>query len=141
MKKEIRDLSQKMRSLGVTIAKKTEEGISKAKDSIENTIFEEKLHRRFNLENPYKFQIIKDRSKTNFISAILPKNAKRYEEDDVFVFYGDLDYNNLEKGNVIRDLSNNADYEIKELIEVNIPVSYEDKTHEVTGTAAVCELL
>ena len=141
MKKEIRDISEKLRSLGVKIIKSTEAGIARAKTSIANTLLEEHLHRRFNLENPYRFQIIKDRSKTNFISAILPKNAKRYEEDDVFVFFGNNEYNNLEKGNVIRDLSNNADYEIKDVIEVEVPVSYEKKTYEVVGTAAVCELL
>ncbi len=141
MKKETKDLPQKLRDLGVSVYKKTEAGLKKAKASLDNTILDDHLHRRFNLENPYKFQIIKDKSKTNFISSILPKNAKRYEEDDLFVFYGSMDHNNLEKGNIIRDLSANADYEIKELMEVSVPVEYENKRHEVLGTCAVCELL
>ncbi len=141
MKKETRDLPKKLRDLGVAVYKKTEAGLKKAKANFDNTILDDHLHRRFNLENPYKFQIIKDKSKTNFISSILPKNAKRYEEDDLFVFYGSKDHNNLEKGNIIRDLSVNADFEIKEIMEVTVPVEYEGKRHEVLGTCAVCELL
>ncbi len=141
MKKETRDLPQKLRDLGVSVYKKTEAGLKKAKVSIENTILDDHLHRRFNLENPYKFQIIKDKSKTNFISGILPKNGKRYEEDDLFVFYGSMDHNNLEKGNIVRDLSANADYEIKDILEVKVFVEYEGKRHEILGTCAVCELL
>lgn len=141
MKKDIRDLPQKLRDLGIKIAKKTEEQIDKAKAMIDNTVLEDQLHRRFNLENPYKFQIIKDPSKTNFISGILPRNAKRYEEDDVFVFYGPLAGSNLEKGNIVRDLAANADYEIMELLDVEVPVELDGKRYEVSGTAAVCKSL
>lgn len=141
MKKEIKDFSQKLKDLGISVFKKTEAGLKKAKENVANTILDDHLHRRFNLENPYKFQIIKDKSKTNFISSILPKNAKRYVEDDLFVFYGSMEHNNLEKGNIIRDLSINADFEIKDLLEVKVSVEYENKQYEVLGTCAVCDLL
>ncbi len=141
MKKNLQDLPQKLRSLGITIAEKTKQGIKKAKDSIENTILEEHLRKRFNLENPYRFQIIKDKADTSLVSELFYRHAKRYEDDDLFVFHGAPADNNFAKGHYIRDLSINADYEIKDIMEVTIPVEYKGKAYDVTCTAVVCELV
>ncbi|HOP57423.1 MAG TPA: hypothetical protein PLH02_03635 [Bacillota bacterium] len=141
MKKEISDTMKKLRDLGLKIAKTAEKGYQQAKSSVESTILEDSLRRRFNLENPYKFQIRRDNSVSDLIEGIMPRNAKRYDEDDMFVFYGDKESNNLTKGDLIKDLSSNADYRIKDLIEVEVPVELDGKTYQVIGTAALCDLL
>ncbi len=141
MKQEINDTLKKLRDLGLKIAKSAEKGLQQVKTSAQKTILEDSLHRRFNLENPYKFQLYTDNTFTNIIGGIMPRNAKRYDEDDMLVFYGTIEDNNLKKGNIVRDLSNNADYRIKELVEVEVPVELEGKTYEVIGTAAMCDLL
>jgi len=130
-----------MRMLGIKIVEKTKAGIKKAKTGIENTLLEDHLRKRFNLENPYKFQIIKDKAKNSIIDELFYRHAKRYEEDDLFVFYGPLAANDLQKGYYIRDLSINADYEIKEVMEVEVPVEYNGKGYEIIGTAVITELV
>lgn len=141
MKSESNSLSEKMRMLGIKIVEKTKAGIKKAKTGIENTLLEDHLRKRFNLENPYKFQIIKDKAKNTIIDELFYRHAKRYEEDDLFVFYGSLAANDLQKGYYIRDLSINADYEIKEVMEVEVPVEYNGKGYEIIGTAVITELV
>ncbi|MDD4184600.1 MAG: hypothetical protein PHI01_04230 [Candidatus Izemoplasmatales bacterium] len=141
MKSESNSLSEKMRMLGIKIVEKTKAGIKKAKTGIENTLLEDHLRKRFNLENPYKFQIIKDKAKNTIIDELFYRHAKRYEEDDLFVFYGSLAANDLHKGYYIRDLSINADYEIKEVMEVEVPVEYNGKGYEIIGTAVITELV
>jgi hypothetical protein len=141
MKKELNDFSQKLRNLGITIVEKTKAGVQKVKSGVENTLLEDHLRKRFNLENPYRFQIIKDKANNSIIGELFYRHAKRYEEDDLFVFYGTKEANDFQIGYYIRDLSVNADYEIKEVMEVALPVEYNGKNYEVNATAVVCELV
>lgn len=134
-------MSQKLRNLGITIVEKTKAGLQKAKSGIENTLLEENLRKRFNLENPYKFQLIKDKARNTIIDELFYRHAKRYIDDDLFVFYGSIEQNDFQKGYYIRDLSVNTDYEIKDIMEVQLPVEYRGKEYEVTATAVVCELV
>lgn len=141
MKKVLRDFGQRIQSLGLRMIEKTKEGFQKAKENIENTLLEDHLRRRFNLENPYKFQMVSTEPFQKVIEEWLPRHAKRYDEDDVFVFYGSMSRNDFHADDVIRDLSSNTDYRIKSIMEVFIPVTYEDKAVDVIATAVDCELL
>ena len=142
MKQKTKTLTQKLRDLGIKSMEKTKAGFSKVKAGIENTLLEDNLRKRFNLVNPYKFQIIKDKEARNtIIDELFYRHAKRYDEDDLFVFYGSIEQNDLQKGYYVRDLSANADYEIKEIMEVQIPIEYQGKNYDVTCTATVCELV
>ncbi|MDD3113033.1 MAG: hypothetical protein WCR28_06675 [Candidatus Izemoplasmatales bacterium] len=141
MKNKLKDLGQKIQSLGLRVIEKTKEGIQKAKESIENTLLEDNLRRRFNLENPYKFQMVTSEPFKKVIEEWLPRHAKRYDEDDVFVFYGSMERNGFQAGEVLRDLSSDTDYRIKSVMEVYIPVTYEGKSIDVIATAVDCELL
>lgn len=139
MKKEIKDLSRKFHELGLTIIEKAKSGFEKTKKSIENTLLEDQLRRRFNLENPYKFQIVKDANLPNIINDLLSRHAKRFIEDELFVFYGTLEDNDFQKGSVIRDMSTNKDYLIQDLMAVTVGVELDGIIHEVDATAAVCK--
>lgn len=140
MKEKIRDLSQKLKNLGIHAVDTAKKGLEKAVSGFENTVLEDNLRKRFNLENPYRFEIIKH-SKTDLITNLLPKHAKRYDEDDLFVFYGSISANDFVKGYHIKDLSDNAEYIIEEIIEVSIPVEYEEKSYSVIGAAVTCKAL
>jgi hypothetical protein len=76
-----------------------------------------------------------EKERASVIGELLPRNAKRYNEDDIFVFYGGLEDNDILPGYVIKDLSDNTLYQVKEVASVKIPVTYEDKEYEVDGTA------
>ena len=140
MKETIKDLSQKVKKLGIQAVDTAKKGIEKAVSGIDNTILEDNLRRRFNFENPYRFEVI-THAKSDILTNLLPKHAKRYDEDDLFVFYGSVHSNGFEKGNIIKDLSDNAEYSIEDIIEVSIPVEFEDKSYTVTGTAVTCKAL
>ena len=140
MKESIKDFSQKLKKLGIQVVDTAKKGIEKAVSGIENTILEDNLRRRFNFENPYRFEII-THGKPDILTNLLPKHAKRYEEDDLFVFYGSVHSNGFIKGNIIKDLSDNAEYSIEDIIEVSIPVEFEGKSYTVVGTAVTCKAL
>lgn len=140
MKEKIKDLSVKLKNMGIMVVDTAKRGIDKAVTGFENTVLEDNLRRRFNLENPYRFEII-THSKTDLLTNLLPRHAKRYDEDDLFVFYGSLKANDFAKGYHLKDLSDNAEYVIEEMIEVSIPVGFEDKSYSVIGTAVTCKAL
>jgi len=127
------------KGLGLTIKNKAKKTWKKAKMSISDTILEEKLRQRFNLENPYKFIITDKLEEPTKVDKILTYHAKRYEEDDVFVFFGDNEDDVLEPGKYIQDLSTQAYYEIIDMASVMIPVQLKHKTHEVPATAVYCK--
>ena len=138
MKETFKDLSQKLKKLGIQAVDTAKKGFEKAVSGIENTILEDNLRRRFNFENPYRFEII-TKSKSDVLTNLLPKHAKRYDEDDLFVFYGSIHMNGFSKGNIIKDLSDNAEYVIEDIVEVSIPVEFEGKSYSITGTAVNCK--
>lgn len=140
MKEKIKDFSHQLKRLGIQVVDTAKKEIEKAVSGFENTILEDNLRRRFNLENPYLFEI-NTNSKSNLITSLLPRHAKRYDEDNLFVFYGSVHKNDLNQGYKIKDLSDNAEYEIEEVVEVSIPVEYEGKSYSVLCTAVTCKPL
>lgn len=141
MKTNEKDLPKKLKELGIKAFETAKKGISTAKSSVENSILEENLKHRFNLENPYKFVVLPEPKKVGVIDELTARHAKRYDDDDLFVFYGKIDKSVLRPGYIIRDLSNGAEYSIKNSLEVTVSVEYNHKEYEVEGTAVMCEAL
>jgi hypothetical protein len=138
---DVKDLATKLRDLGIKVVKTVEKGIETAKLSVENTILEDNLKRRFNLENPYRFEVYGDKKKSNVLSNLFVRHAKRYEDDDLFVFSGSTYENAFKKEGIIRDLSDNAEYKILEIQQVLVPVEFGGKSYEIVGTAVKCRAL
>ncbi len=133
------DMRSRFRNLGLTLKNKAKKSWKKAKGTISETILEEQLRQRFNLENPYKFIITDKLEEPTKVDKLLTYHAKRYDEDDVFVFFGDNEDEALEPGKYIQDLSTQAFYEIIDVASVMVPVQLKHKTHEVPATAVYCE--
>lgn len=133
--KNVQGLKEKLKNLGLEIAEKAKSGYKTARDSVEQNLLNDSLRRRFNLENPYKFIIMDSMEKTSFINELLPKHAKRYNEDDIFVFYGNVSDNDIKEGYIIKDLSDETLYKVKEVTTVKVSVTYENNDYEVDGTA------
>lgn len=120
------NFKSKLKELGVEIytqAKKEYEAVVKSTNS---QIKKEKVRRRFNLENPHRFVLLDSKTRVKLFDNIFARHAKKYDEDDIFVFYGSKESNSFEKGQEIKDLSDDVVYEILEIVEVTIPVSYEE---------------
>jgi len=134
----IKELTTQLRSLGLKVVKTIEKGVVDTRKGIEDTLLEDELHRRFNLENPYRFAVRDPKAKTSPLAEWTARNAKRYDEDDLFVFYGDPARTGLAAGQIVTDLSDNAEYEIENVVAVEIGVTHQDRTHEVPATAVRC---
>ncbi|MDT8336775.1 MAG: hypothetical protein RQ856_02980 [Candidatus Izemoplasmatales bacterium] len=139
--KSVQNLKEKLKNLGLEIAEKAKSGYKTARDSLEQNLLNDSLRRRFNLENPYKFIIMDSMEKTSFINEILPKHAKRYNEDDIFIFYGSISDNDIKEGYIIKDLSDETLYKVKEITMVKVTVTFENNDYEVDGTAAYGTML
>ena len=135
------DLAAKLKELGIEIVSAAKKEYESVVSGAEKQIKKEKLRKRFNLENPYKFVFIDSKVRIKVLDSLLARHAKRYDEDDILVFFGTTDENNIEKGQRIKDLSNNSVYETLELIEVKIPVTMDDQEVEVPCTAVYGKLL
>jgi hypothetical protein len=134
--KKIDDLAEKLKKVGIDVVTKVKETYNTAKESMDKNFLNDSLKRRFNLENPYKFIIMSDKSKTNIVNELMPRNAKRYIDDEIFVFFGTLEDNDdIKVGNYIKDISDNSFYEVLELASVKVSVTYENKEYEVNGVA------
>ncbi|MFW5793910.1 MAG: hypothetical protein ACOCV1_00270 [Bacillota bacterium] len=131
----------KLKNKGVKILNKAKKSIKDTKESISDTILLDKLKHRFNLENPHKFIVSEQRVKSNLIKEISAQNAKRYEEDNIFVFFGNNEANEFKPGFIVKDLKTMQDYIVKEVVEIEVPVEYKEKTYEVVGTALYTEEL
>ncbi|MDD3477439.1 MAG: hypothetical protein PHP32_00985 [Candidatus Izemoplasmatales bacterium] len=136
-----KDIPSRLKELGIKAYQKAKDEILEAKSSVEGTILEENLRHRFNLENPYKFAVMSESKPLSTIKELTAKHAKRYDEDDLFVFFGKPSDNDFLDGNILRDLSNNAEYKIRQVLEVETSVEYKGKTHEVAATAVVCDMM
>ena len=112
--------------------------VEKTKNQIKKTILDDQLRRRFQLENPRRFIVSDHEPNMNLINEIISSNAKVYEEDQVFVFYGHGN-EDLKAGNYVKDLGNLQLYKIKSVVQVEIPVTLKDQVHDVLGTAVYCE--
>lgn len=138
---DVKDFANKLKDLGIKAVKSVEKGYESAKLSVNNTILEDNLKRRFNLENPYRFEILDDKKKSNVLTGLFVRHAKRYLEDDLFVFQGAIYENNFMKGGIIKDLSDNNQYQIAEIMQVLVPVTFNDKEYEIVGTAVTTKPL
>lgn len=136
-----KDFAEKLKQVGLTIIDKAKTSYKTTRDSIEQNFLNDSLRKRFNLENPYKFIIMDNVEKTSFLNELLPRYAKRYNEDDVFVFYGSLADNDIKVGYIIKDLSDNTLYKVKELAMVQVPVTYNNKDYDVECTAVYGEII
>ena len=135
------DLPARLKELGVEIysaAKKEYEAIVTGAGK---QLKKEKLRKRFNLENPFKFVLLDNNIRIKVLDGFLARHAKRYDEDDIFVFFGNNKDNNFKKSQRIKDLSDNSIYEIQEIVEVQMPVSLDDKSIDVPCTAVYGKVL
>lgn len=137
----MKEFANKLKDLGIKVVKKVEEGFGHAKSSVESTILTENLRHRFHLENPYRFIVCEPNAKPSLIQTLLPQNAKRYEEDDMFVFFGSPQDNRFRVGDVVIDIADQSKYEIVAIEGVLVPVMLNEKEHEVKGTAVSCKAL
>lgn len=149
---EAKSWGTKLKELGIKVGKgvekgtgfvvdNIEKGVGYVKDSMEKTVLDDNLRHRFNLENPYKFEVYGKGNKSTMVTSLLVRNAKRYEEDDLFVFFGSVADNGFEKGGIIKDLAINAEFRILDIVQVLVPVEFNGKTYEVVGTALNCQAL
>lgn len=132
---ENKKFKDRLKALGVEIytqAKKEYEAVVKSTNS---QIKKEKLRKRFNLENPHRFVLLDSKTRVKLFDNIFARHAKKYDEDDIFVFYGSKSFNSFEKGQKIKDLSDNVVYEILEIVEVTIPVSLDENVFDVECSA------
>lgn len=141
MKKNTSDLPLRLKELGIKAFSTAKKGIVSAKDTAVNAVLEEHLKSRFNLENPYKFIVQNEPKKVGMIDKFTAKHAKRYDEDDLFVFYGKMEKNDFVKGQILLDLSNNSEYKIIKVLEVTVPVEYDHEVYDCAATAVMCEIL
>jgi len=137
----IKDLPGKAKELGLKVIKSVEKGVENVRMSVEKTVLDDNLRRRFNLENPYKFEVYEKGIKSTMLTNLFVRNAKRYEEDDLFVFAGSISENKFEKGGIVKDLAANAEFRILDIIQVLVPVEFEGKRYEIVGTALHCQPL
>ncbi|HAQ57035.1 MAG TPA: hypothetical protein DCR44_06535 [Acholeplasmatales bacterium] len=137
----IKDWTLKLRTLGLNVVKTIEKGVTDTRKGIEHTILENELRHRFNLENPYRFEIRDPKEKPNVLTGLAARNAKRYDEDDLFVLYGEPSVTGILAGNILKDLSNGAEYQVENVVSVTMGVTYQNKEHEVPATAVKCKAL
>lgn len=129
------DFPARLKDLGIEIYSAAKKEYEAVVSSAEKQIRKEKLRKRFNLENPYKFNLLDSGFRIKALDSLFSRHAKRYDEDDIFVFFGGNDKNHFKKGHRIKDLSDNTIYEIIEIVEVTLPVTFEDNSVDVTCTA------
>jgi len=134
---EKKDFLGKVKDFGKKVVKGVEKGLDSAKTGVENTILDENLKHRFNLENPFRFVISKE-VKANPLETLMPRHAKRYDEDDIFVFLADV---SVHAGEHITDLADKVVYQVIDVTTVKIPVTHDSKIYELDGKAARCKPL
>jgi hypothetical protein len=137
----MKDFSEKFKKMGLKVIKKVEEGIVSAKSGVENTLLNDNLRKRFNLENPYRFVVTEPKAKASIIQSFAPVHAKRYEEDNTFIFYGKPESNHIRIGDIVTDLSDNMKYEVEEIQMILVSVTYNDQDYDVPATAVLCKTL
>ena len=135
----MQNFKDKLKAKGLKILDKTNAFIDSTKEKIKQTLLNDQLKRRFQLENPHKMLISKELTDVNIIKELTAYHAKIYEEDNVFVFYGPLNDLDIKQGYVIRDLATMEAYKVMDIAEVDLPVTLDEKIHEVPATAVYCE--
>ncbi|QWC00119.1 hypothetical protein KHQ88_00705 [Mycoplasmatota bacterium] len=134
-------LKNYLKDKGVKLVEKTNEVIDYTKSKIKDTILKDKLKRRFQLENPHKLMITESKVDVNLLQELTAEHAKIYEEDNIFVLYGHQKDNQVDLGYFVRDLKTMELYIVKDMVDVEIPVTFEDEIYNIEGTAIYCEAL
>ncbi|MCF7924696.1 MAG: hypothetical protein K9L64_06320 [Candidatus Izimaplasma sp.] len=135
----MKNLIDSLKGKGVKVLKKANKVIKDAKENINDTMLMDKLKRRFNLENPHKFIVTEEIAKTNLVKELSAQHAKRYDEDNIFVFFGNKEANEIKNGFIVKDLKTLQDFIVKDIVEVEVPVELDGKSYEVIGTAVYTE--
>ena len=135
MEKFINFLKEK----SMKIVNKTNEFVDQTKDKIKDNLLNDQLKRRFQLENPHKMLVSEKVTPVNMIQELTSSHAKIYEDDNVFVFYGPKKDNGIQIGYYIRNLATMEEFIVKDILEVEVPVTYKEKVYEVLATAVYCE--
>lgn len=138
---EKRDFSSRLKNLGIEIYNAAKKEIGAVKSSTEKEIRKDKLRKRFNLENPYRFVLLDSKTRVKLLDGLMAKHAKRYDEDDILVFFGSKEDNNFQPKQHIKDLSDETVYEVLEIVDVFMPVKYKEKVVEVPCTAIYGKVL
>lgn len=138
---EKRDFKSRLKDLGIEIYNAAKKEVDSVVTSAETQISNEKLRRRFNLENPYRFLLMDRPCKIKCLSSFFAKHAKRYDDDDILVFFGSKSKTKFKAKQRIKDLSDNTIMEIIELVDVKISVSLNEREIEVPCTAVYGKLL
>lgn len=135
-----RSFKDRLKDLGIDIYTAAKKEYNAVVNTANKDIRDVKLRRRFNLENPHRFLPLDSKNRIKVLGNIFAKHAKRYVEDDIFVFYGSIYNNDFQEGHQLKDLSDNSIYEIIEIVEVVIPVTLDNKEVDVECTAVYCEV-
>jgi len=130
---------EKLKKKGLTLIKKTNVFIDTTKKKIKETLLNDQLKRRFQLENPQKMVISKTEEDVNLIKELTAHHAKIYDEDNVFVFYGNQSDLEVKKAFFVRNLNTMEIFRVKDIAEVEIPVTLQGKIYDVPATAVYCE--
>lgn len=138
---EKRDFPSRLKELGIEIANAAKKEYKAVVLGAEKQIRKDKLRRRFNLENPFRFVLLDSKTRIKLFDGLMARHAKRYDEDDILVFFGRKEDNNFQSKQRIKDLSDESVYEIIEIVDVMMPVKHEDKVVEVACTAVYGKVL
>ncbi|MCK7479197.1 MAG: hypothetical protein M0C28_18885 [Candidatus Moduliflexus flocculans] len=138
----IKDWTLKLRTLGLNVVKTIEKGVTDTRKGIENTILEDELAPPLQPRESVPLRNRRDpKDKPNALTGLAARNAKRYDEDDLFVFHGAPAATGILVGNILKDLSNGAEYQVENVVSVTMGVTYQNKEHEVPATAVKCKAL
>ncbi len=138
---EKRDITSRLKGLGIEISNAAKKEYEVVVSGAEKTFHKEKLKKRFNLENPYKFVLLDSGIRVKLLDNLLARHAKRYDEDDILVFFGKKRENKFKPKQRIKDISDNTIMEIIELVDVSISVSLGNKEYDVPCTAVYGKVL
>ncbi len=130
-----KNLIDRLKGLGIEVVNAAKKEYKSVISETEKRFSKEKLRKRFNQENPYKFVLLDRKVRIKIIDNLLARHAKRYNEDDILVFFGMKKENHFKPNQKIKDLSDNIIYEIVEIVDVMIPVTMDNKDIEVPCTA------
>jgi len=129
------DLREKLKGLGIEVYNNAKKEYNAVLKGARKQIRKDKLRKRFNLENPFKFVLLDNKIRVKFLDNLTSRHAKRYNEDDILVFFGSIEENNFLINQKIKDLSDSTVYVIQEVIDVTIPVTLEKEVVDAPCTA------
>lgn len=132
---EKRDFKARLKDLGVEIYNAAKKEYESVVSSAERQVSMSKLKKRFNLENPYRFVLLDSSTRVKWLDSFFAKHAKRYDDDDILVFFGSKAQNKFKVKQRIKDISDNTIMEVIEMVDVKITVTLNEEEVEVPCTA------